>query len=520
MAESFGLLSALAAAIAFGVQYVPVKKYEIFDGITFQWFMCAGILMVGFFVALFFGDFGMQDKDSRLIIFGGALWAASNYLVLPLVKLLGIGLGFSLYHFVNLVVGYLVGRFGFFGLNQLEGTIWVCDFGCALVLVSFVLMVFVEGGDDTAAAPARSRGGSGRTSPATSCSPQLSAAAAASVPELPLPAAGASEVESREMYHRWRQEPHDAHSGSLIENLGQIMINYSTAERGSHHHSIGGFSVLATPPKSSRSFRSSGTTAMASAVAIGGGVGAGHDAEESPQEKDSGAGAQKDMEAAASPCRPADGDSLPAAAVPAAASAAAAGAAPLLDVSGNGCSHAAPRRSRSGSASGITDVGVEMLAQHCGAKFVGVLLAVVAGGLAGVQSVPAALRNQRQPNASATSVVFPQCLGIYICSSCLYIVYASAAKMSGWPVPHSVIRPAYVSGCIWAAGFAFMIYGIRDLGFSVGYVLDAVGPIIVASLLSIVVFREITDPKRLALYAGAFTLQLGGVILMTFFGRH
>ena len=30
------------------------------------------------------------------------LWALSNYLVLPLVKLLGIGLGFSLYHFVPL----------------------------------------------------------------------------------------------------------------------------------------------------------------------------------------------------------------------------------------------------------------------------------------------------------------------------------------------------------------------------------------------------------------------------------
>lgn len=27
-------------------RYVPVKKYEIFDGVTFQWFMCGGIMMV------------------------------------------------------------------------------------------------------------------------------------------------------------------------------------------------------------------------------------------------------------------------------------------------------------------------------------------------------------------------------------------------------------------------------------------------------------------------------------------
>ena len=28
------------------LRYVPVKKHEIFDGVTFQWFMCGGILMV------------------------------------------------------------------------------------------------------------------------------------------------------------------------------------------------------------------------------------------------------------------------------------------------------------------------------------------------------------------------------------------------------------------------------------------------------------------------------------------
>ena len=80
--RSLGFLCALGAAISFGVQplrlrdlrgalalrYVPVKKYEIFDGVTFQWFMCGGIFMapkrcvhfqlgaeVGFVAALCFG---------------------------------------------------------------------------------------------------------------------------------------------------------------------------------------------------------------------------------------------------------------------------------------------------------------------------------------------------------------------------------------------------------------------------------------------------------------------------------
>ncbi|CAE7713359.1 TMEM144, partial [Symbiodinium sp. KB8] len=106
--------------------------------------MCAGILMVGFVSSLIFGNFGMANHECLLIIEGGALWALSNYLVLPVVKLLGIGPGFSLYHFVNLVVGYVIGRFGIFGMESLHGNVKVCDAGCALVLVSFILMVFVE----------------------------------------------------------------------------------------------------------------------------------------------------------------------------------------------------------------------------------------------------------------------------------------------------------------------------------------------------------------------------------------
>ena len=30
--------------------------------------------------------------------------------------------------------------------------------------------------------------------------------------------------------------------------------------------------------------------------------------------------------------------------------------------------------------------------------------------------------------------------------------YSAAAKLAGWRVPHSPIRPAYLSGCVWAVG--------------------------------------------------------------------
>lgn len=47
-------------------------------------------------------------------------------------------------------------------------------------------------------------------------------------------------------------------------------------------------------------------------------------------------------------------------------------------------------------------------------------------------------------------------------------------------------------GCQWGPPV-----GRSRLGFAVGYTLDAVGPIIVASLLSICWFREITGRRQL-----------------------
>lgn len=154
-----------------------------------------------------------------------------------------------------------------------------------------------------------------------------------------------------------------------------------------------------------------------------------------------------------------------------------------------------------------------------GAKLTGILLAIAGGGFCGVQSVPATLYNQAHPDAPPTAVVFPQCMGIWAASSAIYLVYAIVAKVGGWRVPHSAIRPAYTSGAIWAFGFLLMIAGIRDLGYSVGYTLDAAGPIMVSSLLSLLVFREITGRTQIMLYFAGFFLQLAGVCLIAAYGR-
>ena len=45
----------------------------------------------------------------------------------------------------------------------------------------------------------------------------------------------------------------------------------------------------------------------------------------------------------------------------------------------------------------------------------------------------------------------------------IYLLYSGYAQVRRKPVQHAVIRPAFVSGCIWSVGFLFMIKGIHEL---------------------------------------------------------
>lgn len=329
-----------------------------------------------------------------------------------------------------------MGRFGLFQMERLQGNLLICDLGCALILISFVVMVFVEG-DEKGTSPRQSL-------------------------ELP-PPIFPIDNHYREMYQRWRQGEargaRDLPKSFVMETalaVRSAMFGHAAMEPNSSLKSVGGFGLLGTRSE-------------------------------------------------VVPLRPTEDYPVSNGAV---------AASPFIMRRNSEPNLAGPL-----SLHNVNGQGIDLY-RSGSAKFLGIVLALFAGGLAGVQSVPATLYNQRHPEASATAVIFPQCLGIYICSSLIYLLYAAVALASGWSIPHSAIRPPYFSGCIWAVGFSFMIVGISVLGFSIGYTLDAVGPIVVASMLSIFVFKEIRKPRQLMLYWGSFTLQFAGVLLMTFFSEH
>jgi len=53
-------------------------------------------------------------------LLGGSLWALGNLCVIPIVKLIGLGLGLLIWGSSSLVVGFFSGKFGLWGLDKQE----------------------------------------------------------------------------------------------------------------------------------------------------------------------------------------------------------------------------------------------------------------------------------------------------------------------------------------------------------------------------------------------------------------
>lgn len=77
--------------------------------------------------------------------------------------------------------------------------------------------------------------------------------------------------------------------------------------------------------------------------------------------------------------------------------------------------------------------------------------------------------------------------------------------------PHAPIRPACLSGALWAVGCGGQMIAIDNIGMSTAYVLCAIGPVMVSALISAVVFREIRGAANRQTFMLALALQFAGV---------
>jgi glucose uptake protein GlcU len=169
MAETnvwLGIIGVVSASVIWGTAFIVTKRYDLpKDGVHFAFLMSIGIMLVGIF-SLFSSE--LENGDFKAVfspygLLGGGLWACGNFLSVPIIERVGLGVGFALWAGTQMIVAFLVGALAL--QESLERPI--CGgFGVVLAILALVLFAKVKqqqqqkdsheaaGGDDSSDAEA------------------------------------------------------------------------------------------------------------------------------------------------------------------------------------------------------------------------------------------------------------------------------------------------------------------------------------------------------------------------------
>jgi len=136
-----GYLGAIISSIFFGSNYVPVKNYPTGDGMSFVWVFSSGVLIVGLLSIFVVGKAVFIYTG----LIGGSLWALGNLCVVPIVKLIGLGIGLLVWGSTSLITGFFVGKAGLFGLQKdVVHTDWLNWAGILLIMCAMAIFFFIK----------------------------------------------------------------------------------------------------------------------------------------------------------------------------------------------------------------------------------------------------------------------------------------------------------------------------------------------------------------------------------------
>lgn len=89
----------------FGSNFVPAAKFPIGDGISFQFFLCCGIWIVGIIVNLIVATSSASFHFFPLVMVGGVIWTTGNVLSTFVIPINGLGVSMLLWCTTNLFMG-------------------------------------------------------------------------------------------------------------------------------------------------------------------------------------------------------------------------------------------------------------------------------------------------------------------------------------------------------------------------------------------------------------------------------
>ena len=114
----------------------------------------------------------------------------------------------------------------------------------------------------------------------------------------------------------------------------------------------------------------------------------------------------------------------------------------------------------------------------------------------------------------ALDFMFSQTIGIYLFSTIIFLTKGLYSRLLHDKLKRPVMRPAIVSGIIWAMGFGGQLYAVTNLPYSVGYPICAIGPVLISTLWSLVVFREIKGRHNISVLGVSILFSLLGILML------
>lgn len=108
--------------------------------------MCCAVWCVGLCVYAYRGF----PKFEPLAMLGGALWCTGNAMAVPIINMLGLALGMSVWCVANMATGWASGVFGILGVEKQAVAQPVLNYvGAAVAASSIVLFTFVQNAPDS-----------------------------------------------------------------------------------------------------------------------------------------------------------------------------------------------------------------------------------------------------------------------------------------------------------------------------------------------------------------------------------
>jgi len=148
-------------------------------------------------------------------------------------------------------------------------------------------------------------------------------------------------------------------------------------------------------------------------------------------------------------------------------------------------------------------------------KILGVSLSVIAGLLYGTNMLPISYLQQKHPHENPMSYALSHFSGIFITSTVIALAYGVYKKNKPQVYPQSIL-PALFAGTLWGIAQSGWFVGNANLGLTVAFPIICTGPGIVGSLWGVFAFKEIQGARNLLLLGAAFSLTIGGILLITF----